>query len=84
MNDGFTQVDRRTGYSNLNYMHVPAITLFQLKPSNAVLLNLYGSMPHAQNYPNLYTPVTFQVGIFTNTKHTQIVKDLHKANVKIY
>jgi len=49
-----------------------------------VLLNLYGSMPHAQNYPNLYTPVTFQVGIFTNTKHTQIVKALHKANVKIY
>jgi len=47
---------KRNGYSNLNYMHVPAVILFQLKSSNAVFLNSSGSMPHAQNYPNVYTP----------------------------
>ena len=58
MNNGFTQVDGREELDTLtlNYMHVPAVILLQLKSSNAVLLKLSGSMSHIQNYPNLYTP----------------------------
>jgi len=55
MNDGFTQVDGRKELDTLTWTICMYLQLPCSRSSNAVLLNLSGSMPHAQNYPNLYT-----------------------------